>query len=367
MISNLQKAFLTFGAMALFAAVSLAQDKVFKINQEKPNTGVIEAETLTIVKLKIGAATMDMNWPEIARIEYGTGNAPFAKALENMSKGDFGAAQQILEPLKPEREIFVPRRLYLLGKCLEGQGKFKEAEEKFNELVSKFEKSYYTKLSIRSLVEVQIKNKNFSAAVLSAEKGGQIAQSVNNAGLAVEFRFIKGTVLEAQDKLTEAEAEYRAVAGASDAGRVAKLGDCGIARIAAKTGDVDKVKSIVDPILKGNDSILLPAAYVAMGEALLNKGAKDGANGGAEKLREAATDNFLRVIVQVPPPANESQDDLERAIFGYAKAARRLSEIEKKKEEVDFWRQQVAIHCKDFKDRFPNSRLIKQVEELKQQ
>ncbi|MBI3818187.1 MAG: hypothetical protein HY286_05810 [Planctomycetes bacterium] len=357
---------LVLGVVAACPAVSFAQqDKIFTPGQDKPTQGTIEDESLTEIAIKTGGgAKTSVQLSQNPRVEYGSGNSPFAKAIENMSKGDFPAAQAILEPLKPEREIFVPRRLYLLGRCLEGMGKFKDAEDKYNELVSKYDKNYYTKLSIRSLVDVQIKNKNFAAAVATADKGGQIAQNVKNNGLALEFRFIKGTVLEAQDKLTEAESEYRAVAGAPDGGRYAKLGECGIARIAAKSGDAEKVKAIVDPIIKGKDEVLLAAAYAAMGEALLNRGVKEIQTGGAEKIREAAIENFLRVIVQFPPPSNESQDDLERAYFGYIRACKRISEVEKKKEDVDFWKAQVAVHARDLKERFPSSRYIKLVEEL---
>lgn len=351
--------------VASFAASAFAQsDKIFIVGQEKAVAATIEDETLSEVKYKQGALSTQQPWEKVSRVEYGAGNSQFAKAEDNLRKGDFPAAQTILEAIKVEREIFNPRKLYMLGKCLEGQGKFKDAEAKFNELVSKYEKSLYTKLAIRSLVEAQIKTGNFAGAVSTADKGTQVAQSVKNNVLAVEFRLIKGSVLEAQNKGAEAEAEYRGVAGASDAGRIAKLGECGIARIAAKTGDVDKVKSIVDPIIKTNDPVLLPAAYTAMGEALLSRGVQDAAKGGAERIREAAVENFLRVIVQCPPAPNESQDDLERSMFGYATAAKRLSEIEKAKEQVEFWKGQVSQHCKEFLQRFPNSRFRKQVEEL---
>lgn len=355
---------LATGALVVLSFPAFAQqDKVFQKGQDKPTAGTIEDETLSDIKIKIGAGSTTMSRDKIGRVEYGAGNAPFSKAEDNISKGEFAAAQAILDPLKPEREIFIPRRLYLLAQCFEGLGKPKDAEERYNELVLKFEKSYYTKLAIRSLVGVQIKNNNFAAAVTSADKGAQLAQAVKNSKLALEFRLIKGNVLEAQDKIGEAEAEYRAVAGAPDAEAVGKLAECGIARMAAKSGDIDKVKVIVDPILKGNDPVLLPAAYTAMGDALLNNAVKSNPPA-VDKIHEAAVGNYLRVVVQVPPPAGESQDDLERSLFGYIKACRRLSELEKAKDAVEFWRGQVTQHSREFKEKFATSRFRKQVDEL---
>lgn len=354
----------TILAAVLFSAPSFAQnDKVLKIGQDKPVSVEIIEETLSVINYKQGPATSSMKWDEIARIDYGSENGPFLKAEDQIGKGDAAAAILILEPMKPGREIFVPRRLYLLGRAQEVQGKFKEAEDKYNELVSKFEKSVYTKRAIRSLAEVQIKNKNFAGAQSTADKGIAIANNVKSPSVALEFRFLKASILEAQDKFVEAEAEYKAVAGSPEAARAGKLAECGIARLIAKKGDVDRVKAATDPILKSNDPTLLAAAYNAMGDALLTKGITEP---NAERIRDAAIENYLRVIVQCPPSGSDSQEDLERAMFGYAKACKKLAELEaKKKDEAETWKKEVAHYIREFSERFPNSRYLKQVQELK--
>ena len=53
---------------------------------------------------------------------------PFTKALNAMSTGDFAGALAILDPMKPTREIFAPRRLYLIAKCNEALDHAAEAE-----------------------------------------------------------------------------------------------------------------------------------------------------------------------------------------------------------------------------------------------
>jgi tetratricopeptide (TPR) repeat protein len=351
-------------ALGLFPAAASAQnDKIFQSGQDKPLTVEIVEETLSDIAFKQGPATSRLPWDKISRIDYGTDNGAFQRAEENIMKGDAATAITALEGLKPAREIFAPRRLYWLGRAFETQGKFKEAEDKYNELVSKYEKSVYTKRAIRSLAEVQIKNKNFGGAVATADKGISIANNVKSPAVALEFRFLKATILEAQDKLVEAEGEYKAVAGAPDSGRSGKLAECGIARMAAKKGDVERVKSAMEPILKGSDPTLLAAAYAAMGDALLTKGTTEP---NAERIREAAIENYLRVVVQCPPLSSDSQDDLERAMYGYAKAAKKLSELEAKQKDVaEFWKKESQQYVREFGERFPNSRFAKLVQELK--
>ncbi|MFN0207119.1 MAG: hypothetical protein ACKVS6_12520 [Planctomycetota bacterium] len=352
-------------AAAFFSASAFAQaDKVLKIGTDKPISIEIIEETLTDIGYKQGPATSRMPWDQVARVDYGGSEAnQFQKAEDQIAKGEAAAAIALLEPMKPSREIFVPRRLYLLGRAQDAQSKFKEAEDKYNELVSKFEKSVYTKRAIRSLAEVQIKNKNFAGAQATADKGISIANNVKSPAVALEFRFLKASILEAQDKLPEAEAEYKAVAGSSEAGRSGKLAECGVARIIAKKGDVDRVKAATDPILKSNDPTLLAAAYTAMGDALLTKGITEP---NAERIRDAAVENYLRVIVQCPPSGADSQEDLERSMLGYAKACKKLAELDaKKKDEAEFWKKEVQQYVREFAERFPNSRYLKQVQELK--
>jgi tetratricopeptide (TPR) repeat protein len=358
-------------AAAALATTALAQagDKVIPGGQDKPvpgQTTVIE-ETLSDVVVQIQGGGKTPYKREGARIQYGPGEAPFSKALTAIGNADYPAALAVLEPLKPEREIFVPRRLYLLARCLEGLDRTKEAEDKYAELVQKFENNYYTGLAIRSLIDIQIKNKNFAGAVSTADKGIAIAQKLKLEGsVGLVFRTYKATAFEAQDKLAEAEAEYRAIAaaagGAKDSATAGKLANVGLGRIAARQGDFAKARTLVEPVLKDTDPSLLGPAYSAMGEALLNQGVKESS---LDKIREAAIENFLRVIVQFPPSSSEPQDCLETAMYGYARAAKSLSEAEKEKEKKDFWVQEGIKMCKDFQDRFKSSRLRDKVSALR--
>lgn len=361
----------TVAALAALGGLASAQnsDRVIPAGQEKPLPGqvLVADETLADVVVQVGGARSTFK-REGTRIQYGPGEAPFGKAIAAMQNGDFAGAIGVLEPLKPEREIFVPRRLYLLGRCFEGLDRAKEAEDKYSELVQKHENNYYAGLGIRSLVEVQIRNQNFAGAVATADRGIAIAQKLKVESAALLFRNFKAMAFEAQNELGKAEAEYRAIASAAGSSKesagAAKLANIGLGRIAARQGDAPKAKTLLEPILKDTDPSILGPAYSAMGEALLAQGIKES---NVERLREAAIDNFLRVIVQCPPMASESQDPLEAAMFGYARAAKRITELDKEKLQQEFWTQEGLKYCKEFQERFKTSRYAKQVAELRKE
>lgn len=362
-------AFVLAAAAGVPTALGQASDKVYPPGQDKPLPGqvLVIDETLSDVVVQIAGGGKTPYRREGTRIAYTTGEPPFAKALAAMATADYEAALAVLEPLKPEREIFVPRRIYLIGRCLEGLGRLKEAEEKYAELLQKYENNYYTGLAVRSLIELQVENKNFPGAVATADKGIAIAQKLKlESTVGLVFRTYKASAFEAQDKLAEAEAEYRAIAsaagGSKDAAMAGKLANVGLARIAARQGDFAKGRTLLDPILKDTDPSILGPAYAAMGEVLLNQGIKET---NIEKIREAAIDHFLRVIVQFPPTHGESQDCLEAAMYGYVRAAKSLAESEKDKEKKDFWVQEGLKMCREFEERFKRSRFHDKVKNLR--
>jgi tetratricopeptide (TPR) repeat protein len=356
--------------VALGSVASAQSDKIYPLGQDKPVPGntVIVDEPLTEVVVQVGGAKTKFPRADGVRVQYGLDEGPFAKAMVAMSGGDYQGALAILEPLKPGREIFVPRRLYLIAKCLEGLGKGADAEKQYSELVTKYENNYWAGQGIRSLVEIQIMNKNYAGAVASADRGVAIAQKLKAEGVAFAFRIYKAAAYDAQDDLKKAETEYRDVvsaAGSSKEGALAaKLANVGLARLAARQGDVPKAKTLVEPILKDTDPVVLAPAYAALGEALLTQGITEK---NPDRIREAAIDGFLRVIVQCPPSPSESQEPLEWAIYGYIRAAKRIIELEKKKEEQDFWNQEGLKYCREFRNRFPSSRLMSKVTELQKE
>ena len=183
------------------------------------------------------------------------------------------------------------------------------------------------------------------------------------------FRIFKAASYEAQDDFAKAETEYREVASSAASSKEgalsAKLANIGLARIAARKGDVAKAKTTLEPIIKDQtDPSVLGPAYAAMGEALLTQGIKE-AN--LDALRDAAIGSFLRVIVQCPPTPSESQDPLEWSIYGYIRAAKRITELDKNKAEQDFWNAEGLKYCKEFQDRFRSSRLAPKVSELRKE
>ena len=108
----------------------------------------------------------------------------------------------------------------------------------------------------------------------------------------------------------------------------AKLANIGLARLAARQGRRRARETTLEPILKETDPALLGPAYAAMGEAQLSQGVSEK---NLELLRDAAIGSFMRVIVQCPPSPSESQDPLEWAIYGYIRAAKRITELERKR------------------------------------
>lgn len=363
---------------ALVAPVALTQvalaqdskDKVFELGSDKAKLGKITEESLVEIVMQIeGGGKQTIAEARVARVLYGEGDAPFRKAQEAIETGNAAAALKELEPLQPGREIFVPRRFYWLGRAYELAGQPDKAIESYNQILSKHAKSRYARDCVRSLVDLQIRLQKFADAIGTADKGVRIADEIKRKELVLDFRFIKASAFEAQGKAAEAEAEFKAVAGEAatagpNAARVGSMANIGQARLAAKSGDAARAKTILDPILKGTDASLLGAAYGAMGEALYAQGVKET---NAEKLREAIFDNFLRALVQYPPNATDSTDPLEQAMLGCAKAYKKLSEVDKPKEQADSWKKLGVEICKEFRGRFPQSRLLKQVEDLQKE
>jgi len=371
-LRNLALCAAPLAAFAAFGTPAQAQgDKIYQPGQDKPLAGnpTITDETLTEIVYQIAGGGKSRCPREGARIQYGgPEEIPFTKALNAMSTGDFAGALAILDPMKPTREIFVPRRLYLIAKCNEALDHAAEAEKLYGELVSKFENNYWAGQAVRSLVEIQIKNKNFSGAVATADRGVAIAQKLKAESMIYAFRIFKAAAYEAQEDLKKAGDEYREVASSAASSKegagAAKLANIGLARLAARQGDVARAKTTLEPILKETDPALLGPAYAAMGEAQLSQGVSEK---NLELLRDAAIGSFMRVIVQCPPSPSESQDPLEWAIYGYIRAAKRITELEKKKEEQDFWNSEGLKYCKEFQERFRSSRLAPKVAELRKE
>lgn len=359
-------ALLAVAALAGASSAQQTQDSIKVIGNDKPIKGKIVEETLAEIVVQLPQGRTTVKWETVeGQPTYGEGEAIFKPVVDAMAKNDGATAIARLEAMKPTdlRPIFVPRRLFLMGQAFEMQGKTKEAEEKFAELVSKHPQNRYVRDATKALVSVQIKNKNFSGAVSTADLGIKLAQDGKLDGLALEFRTVKASVLEAQDKFSEADSEYRAVASAaaSVAPKVATLANVGQGRIAARQGDFTKAKMLLEPALKSNDPTILGPAYAAMGEACLAEGLK---LQNADKLREAAWDNYMRVVVQFPPSSLDSADSLELAMFGSVRAYHTLAKLEKGK-DGDLWSTYGINAASDFMNRFNSSRWFKQVDELR--
>ncbi len=368
--------FHTFGrlAAALLVAVSAlgaaataqvsGKDKVYKVNSDKPLLARVADQTLSEVVVSIdGGGTIKISWNEVDRIVFGDGYRPFRNAQEALDKGAFADAIKEIQDWKPGREIFAPLRLLLLGRALEGLDKAKEAEEAYAQLVAEHAKSHYVRMAIRTLVDLQVRNKNFVGAVDTAERGIKLGKDLKLDGIAQEFLFVKARVLEAQDKLTEANREYQTLAtsAAQSAPRIASLATAAQGRIAARQGDVPKARMLLEPLIQSTDAAILGPAYAALGDTLYAQGVKET---NAEKLREGLL-HYLRAEVQFPPVTGESTDTLEMALFGSARTYKKLSEIDKPKETSDFWKQKGLEKCADFLSRFPGSSLAASVTTLR--
>jgi len=356
-------------ALAPLALAQGSQDSIWRTGNDKPIKAKITQETLGDLKYSIsGGVTSNVPWEQVTRVVYGEGDGPFASAETAIAKGDFAGAQKTLEGLTTPRDIFVPRRLFLLGKALQGAQKPKDAEAKYAEVVDKHADSRWVKFALKALVDLQKQEKNYAGAVDTADKGIKIAQGAKLESAALEFRLEKASVLEAQDdKIDAAIAEYAKVASdaASSAPKVSQTAKALQARAMARKGkdaNTAQAKALVEDVLKSDDSALLTLAHAAMGEALLVEGVKESS---ADKLKDAAILHLLRVDVQYPPAASESQEPLEYALYGFVRASSTLMGLAKaNKDDAEYWKAQTTAHGRDFLERFPNSRYAKQVKDL---
>jgi hypothetical protein len=216
-------------------------------------------------------------------------------------------------------------------------------------------------------VDIQVRNRNYAGAASTCDQGVRIARAVKADALAFGFLVKKGEVLEAQDKLADAESVYKQVAteAASASGTAAEkeksklLADVALGRIAAKRGEGARARTLIEAALKSDESTVLGPAYAAMGIALFNAGVKEQS---VDKLREAVYDNFLRTIVAHAPGPADSTAAIEEAYHGAFQACLQLAQLEgKQKEQAEFWTEQARLLGNDFVGRYGGSRFAADV------
>ncbi|MBI1850775.1 MAG: tetratricopeptide repeat protein [Planctomycetes bacterium] len=352
-------------AVALLAAPARAQDSDDTIRQKdgKTTVGKIQSEDYGGVAIEVKKAVLTISWKSIQAVQYGA-SPEFTRAMETLASGNLDDSKSQLEELKKDPKLRPPLRqqvLYHLASTNQRLGKFDDAIAGYNELLKAFPKSRYLRSAGENLVTCYLDKKDADGAGKALETFLADAKTAGvEANVQSELGLLKGRVLEAQQKIPEAKAQYEAVAKAAGIAPAAVLeSELGVARCLHLSGDAASIAKAEEQYRKlvkeDAPNSVLAGAWNGIGD--ITKVAAVNAKS-VDKMLDALF-AYLRGVVQYAPLRGEPTTEYERALAGAAECFKFVSDLETNKEKKKLYLDRSNERLAQLKKEFPSSPFLK--------
>ncbi len=345
--------------IAVLRASALAQesDDTIRLKDGQTRAGKIQSEDFGGVALSLsrGAATV-VPWKSIQSIQY-AGAPEFTRAMEAFTAGSLTDAQTLFEGLKKDqklRPVLRQQVLYHLALTNQRLGHVNEAIDGYLEVLKSFPKSRYLRSAGENLIACNLGKNDPAGADKALET---LLTGAKAAGLESEFQvelgLLKGRVLEAQKKFSEARSAYSAAEKAPGAApgvvQAARLGLARCLQLENKTAEAEQqYRSLVT---EDAPNAILAGAWNGIGEITMKEGFQ---KRDADKLLDALYAH-LRGVVQYAPVAGEPTAEYERALAGSQKCFQFISDLEKNPERKKLYAERARQRGDQLKKEFPQS------------
>jgi outer membrane protein assembly factor BamD (BamD/ComL family) len=320
-------------------------------------TGLIQSEDFGGLTIKAGnKAPRLIPWKDVRETTYRQAEE-YVAAQQSLQSGELGKAETEFRALAANtklRPIVRQQVLFILAGILQDQGKGEEAAKTLKDLMAEFPKGRYLGTSAEILVGTRIAAKDFAGA--NAELTALETATKDFADFRPNLTVLKGMVLEAQNKLTEAATAYSTVGIAPNASPDVKAqADLGTARVLVaqkKPADAETLlRKVVAQDLPGR---ILAAAWNGLGDLVVEQGksSKD-----KDKILEAAF-SYLRASVQYPPLPGDPTREYERGLAGSARCFRFIADLEDNTARKELYMSRSKQRLEVLKKEYPDSEFL---------
>jgi predicted Zn-dependent protease len=371
MIRILRRAWLPASAACLLALAPVqavaqagggekAVNDTVKLADGTTQAGLIQSEEFTGLTIKVGSKPpTTIQWKDVRETSYRQADdyAAAQAALQADKLDEAEAAFRTMAANTKMRGVVRQQVLYTFAILLQQRGKADESTKALHDLVDEFPHGRYLGTAGEILVGARVAAKDFTGA--TAEVTRLETATKDYAEFRPSINVLKGLLLEAQGKLTDAATVYGTVGIAPGVQPEVKAqADLGTARVLVaqnKPKDAeDLLRKLVAQDLPGR---VLSAAWNGLGDLVADRGkkAKD-----ADMILEAAFD-YLRSSVQYPPLAGEPTREYERGLAGSARCFRYIADLEQNPERKELYNQRAQARAELLRKEYPDSEFLSSI------
>lgn len=349
----------------LAAAIALcgsawAQD-VVKLKDGKEEQGRVKSAEYDGVAVEAKGQSKTIEWAQVASITFKDPPAEYESGREAFEGARYDDAIAAYEKLRSDAKLRAPIRqdgFYYVAASQLAKGSWDEAITALDALRKEYPKSRYLMEVGEGYLTAYSAKKDYAGAqkALDSLANDSVTAGVP-AGFNATISFLKGRLLEDQNKITEAAAAYGVAEKAAGVSLIvqqqSRLGQGRCLLAQKKYSDAEalfrKLTSEDAP------NLVLAGAWNGIADTWVEDAKNKSDAEQAEKLLDAAY-AYMRGVVQYGPGPGETVREYKRSLMGSVKAFQALAQVEKNKERQELYRRRAAERKAALDAEFPGSK-----------
>jgi tetratricopeptide (TPR) repeat protein len=347
-------------AALVLSGAAWAQDTV-TLKDGKTEQGRVKSAEYDGVAVEAKGQSKTIEWSQVASITYKDPPAEYDAGREAFEGGRFDEAIAAYDKLRADTKLRAPIRqdgFYFVAASQLAKGAWDEAIGAFDALRKEYPKSRYLMEVGEGYLTAYSAKKDFAGAqkALDALANDSVTAGVP-AGFNATISFLKGRLLEDQNKVSEAAAAYGVAEKAAGVSLIvqqqARLGQGRCLLAQKKYSDAETLFRKLTT--EDAPNLVLAGAWNGIADAWVEDAKTKNDAEQAEKLLDAAY-AYMRGVVQFGPGPGESVREYKRSLNGSVKAFQALAQVEKNKDRQELYRRRAAERKAALDAEFPGGR-----------